>query len=80
MIRLYNDNPGETLNVWGHSWAIKVRSAMRDLIKQADAENVSVRDLTTMVVDEITLCSSESRIEKVRKLHRERMEANNTSP
>lgn len=62
--RLFNDNGGETLTPEGHIWSVDVAAALRPLMAKAVAEGVSIRDLTTVVVDEITVLTAENLLRK----------------
>lgn len=62
--RLFNDNGGETLTPEGHLWSVDVAAALRPLMAKAVAEGVSIRDLTTVVMDEITVLTAENLIRK----------------
>lgn len=60
--RLFNDNGGETLTPDGHIWRGRVAAVLRPLINKAVNEGVSIRDLTAVVVDEITVVAAENLI------------------
>lgn len=62
--RLFNDNGGETLTPEGHFWSVDVAAVLRPLMAKAAAEGVSIRDLTTVVMDEITVLTAENLIRK----------------
>ena len=62
--RLFNDNGGETLTPDGHIWREKVSAALRPLMTAATREGVSIRDLTTVVMDEITVLTAENLLRK----------------
>ena len=62
--RLFNDNVGETLTIDGHIWSENVASILRPLMMKAVRESVSIRDLTTVVIDEISVLAAENLIRK----------------
>ncbi len=62
--RLFNDNGGETLTPEGHLWSVDVAAALRPLMAKAVSAGVSIRDLTAVVVDEITVLTAENLIRK----------------
>jgi len=75
--RLIKDNAGETLTAEGHLWEMDIQNALRPLVDKALCENVSLRDLTTMVFEEISALSSEKRI---RLIIEERKNASKKTP
>ncbi len=62
--RLFKDNGCETLTDEGESWSELTSSYLRALVDKALQEGISLRDLTTVVIDEITVLTAENRIRK----------------
>lgn len=62
--RLFNDNAGETLTPDGQRWSATVETILHPLMKKAVEEGISIRDLTTVVMDEIAVLTAESLIRK----------------
>lgn len=61
-VKLFKDDAGETLTEEGNLWSVDVYEALRPLVVKAVKNGVSLRDLTMMVLDEITVLSAENRI------------------
>lgn len=63
-VRLFNDNGCETLNNDGNVFADLVHDALKPLVSKAVKDGVSLRDLTTVVFEEISVLNAEWRIRK----------------
>lgn len=61
-VKLFKDDAGETHTKEGNLWSVDIANVLRPLVVKADENGVSIRDLTMMVIDEITLLSAEKRI------------------
>jgi len=71
---LFNDNGGETYTETGNLIADKVRQFTDDLVVNANTLNVCLRDLQTLMFDELSVTCAEHRIRagiRGRKIERE---------
>lgn len=76
-VKLFNDDAGETLTEAGGVWAKDIGEILKPLMQKATKENICLRDLTTLVVEEISLVAAETRLINginFRKAQREREE------
>ena len=62
--RLFNDNGCETPNAAGRLWQLDISNAIRLMVKEAVENNLSLRDLQTLVIDEISVTCAEERLRK----------------
>lgn len=62
--RLFNDNGCETPNEAGWKWQKDISDTIRLMVKEAVENNVSLRDLQTLVIDEISVTCAEERLRK----------------
>lgn len=62
MNRLFNDNACETPNDLGHHVSTEIRNIMIALIKDAIDCKMSLRDLQTIVFEEVSLLCAEERL------------------
>ena len=69
--RLFNDNGCETPNAVGRWWQESISADVRMMVKDAIENNVSLRDLQALVIEEISVTCAE---ERLRKGLKERME------
>jgi hypothetical protein len=61
--RLYKDDSIESLTDEGKVWSELVRNHIETLVGKAVIEGVSLRDLTTVVCEEIAMSAIERRID-----------------
>ena len=60
MIRMFNDNPGETMNAHANHFSNLLRGVLLPIIKAASAEGMSLRDLKILAMEEVSiLCAEE---------------------
>ena len=70
--RLFNDNGCETPNEMGRKWQDDISNTIRLMVKEAVRDGLSLRDLQTLVCEEISITCAE---ERLRKGIKERAEA-----
>jgi hypothetical protein len=76
-IRLFNNDGGEMLTSTGNEdWASDVHNCIKKLVDRAVENGVSLRDLTSLVLDEITCLTAEARVLKGIRERRAAREAN----
>jgi len=63
-VRLFNDNGCETLNEAGWKWQKDIFDTIRLMVKEAVEDGISLRDLQTLVIDEISVTCAEERLRK----------------
>lgn len=73
--RLFNDNGCETPNDAGKQWQMDIANAIRTMVKTAVETNVSLRDLQTLVMEEISITCAEERLRKGLKERAEQRKA-----
>lgn len=72
--RLFNDNGGETYTETGNKIADEVRGSTLELIHYCVKNNICLRDLQTLIFDEVAVTCAEERIRggiRQRKIERE---------
>jgi hypothetical protein len=62
--RLFNDNGCETPNSTGLRWKEAISITIGRLVSEAAADNVSLRDVQTLVMEEISITCAEERLRK----------------
>lgn len=62
--RLFNDNGCETPNDAGRLWQEDIANTIRLMVQEAVANGVSLRDLQTLVIEEISVTCAEERLRK----------------
>lgn len=62
--RLFNDNGCETPNDAGRLWQDDISNTIRSMVKEAVENNVSLRDLQALVIEEISITCAEERLRK----------------
>jgi hypothetical protein len=60
--RLYLAEDDERMTELGSKWNKRVQELLKPLILDAIDNNIAVRDVTTMVIDQILLTAAEQRI------------------
>jgi hypothetical protein len=73
--RLFNDNGCETPNDAGRLWLNDIHETFRVMVQEALEHNVSLRDLQTLVVEEISVVCAEERLRKGLKERAEQRKA-----
>jgi hypothetical protein len=63
-VRLFNDNGCETPNEAGRKWEDDISDTIRLMVKEAVENNISLRDLQTLVIEEISVTCAEERLRK----------------
>ena len=63
-IKLYNDNGCETLTDKGCEISSMVRNALEPIILRAVNEGLSLRDFTSIALEEIIIVSAEMRVRR----------------
>lgn len=61
-VRLFNENGGETYTATGNCFADDIHRWAKDLVGQANALNVCLRDLQTLIFDEVAVTCAEERL------------------
>ena len=62
--RLFNDNGCETPNDAGRLWAEDISNTVRTMVKEAVEHNISLCDLQTLVIEEISVTCAEERLRR----------------
>jgi len=62
--RLFNDNGCETPNKVGRMWQDDISNTIRSMVTEAVRDGISLRDLQTLVIDEISVTCAEERLRK----------------
>jgi len=63
-VQLFNDNGCETPNEIGIHWAILIGDTVNPLIEKALEDNISLRDLSFMVSEHVSIRCAEERLRK----------------
>jgi len=69
-VRLFNDNGCETRSNLGEKYSDGIRDAFEPLLGQALLEGVSLRDLQTLLFEELSSRLAEERLRRGLKEHR----------
>ena len=60
--RLFSDNASEKMTELGEEWGKDIRDTLLLMVEEANAEGISLRDLTTLVIEEMILLAAETRL------------------
>ena len=63
-VRLFNDNGSEKLTLMGEDWVRKISDTLRPLVEEAVDCHLPLRDVQTLVIEEILFLSAEYRLRK----------------
>lgn len=63
-VRLFNDNGCETPTEEGRRWQDDVSNTIRLMVKEAIERDISLRDLQTVVIEEISVTCAEERLRR----------------